>query len=126
MLRPRKAVLAIGLFGILLSQMAMAAEYKPGEVIVKYKDGAIRTRSEMNTLYDSIRVDHVRHYNGLIKGFDHLILDEGVDVQKAIEDLRKDEKVDYAQPNYILRALPIEEDRMIQPAIDFARRGVPC
>lgn len=121
--QPRKCFVIVLTF--LLSQFAVASEYKPGEVIVKYKDEAFRSRSEMNTLYDSVGVENVRHYNGLIKGFEHLILDDGVDVEKAIESLSKDSKVDYAQPNYILYALPVREG-WGDDSNQLVGRGVPC
>ncbi len=105
MFRPRKAVL---LFSVLAaSHLASGAEFKPGEVIVKYKEGILRARSDVNSLYTSVGVKTVRRYFGLMHGYEHLILEENVDVQNALDALRRDSTVSYAQPNYILHALPI-------------------
>lgn len=125
MFRPRKASLFILAFTA-ASTAAYAAEYKPGEVIVKYKDGIVRTRSSMSALYNSVGVDDVHHYSGILRGFEHLVLGENVKVEDAIAELRKSRSVEYAQPNYILRALPIRENNLVRTNDDDERGGVPC
>lgn len=105
MLTPRKAVYLSTILA--LSQVALASEYKPGEVIVKYKDGVFRTRTTMSALYSSAGVKKVRRYSSVMRGLEHLILQDQVKVEDAIAQLRKDDTVEYAQPNYILRIFPI-------------------
>ena len=52
----RKALLVLV---SLVCGIANAAEYKAGEIIVKYKDSVLRTRTEMNDLYESAGVQSV-------------------------------------------------------------------
>src|SRR5215213_4624591 len=56
---------------------AGAADYVPGEVIVRYADGGAATR---------------------------LAVEDGKSVDEAVSELRSDPKVDYAVPNYVARA----------------------
>lgn len=107
-LRPGKAIIPIAMLG--LSFSAVAAEYKAGEIIVKYKSGIMRSRVGMNALYDSVGTKNVRHYSGSMTGFDHLILDSKADVKKVITQLQLNPYVEYAQPNYILHALPVFDE----------------
>ncbi|NDD91460.1 hypothetical protein EBZ37_05185 [bacterium] len=86
-----------------------ASEFKPGEVIVKYREGVVRPRQTMNTLYQSAGVRAVRHFKGSMKGFEHIILNENVKVQDAISEFEKNPMVEYAQPNYIIRISPLEQ-----------------
>jgi subtilisin family serine protease len=121
MLRPRKASLLF--LALAAAPAAFAAEYKPGEVIVQYKEG-IRPRVIMNALYDSLGVTNVQHYNGMMKGFEHLYFDEDVKVEDVIAELKKNSAVAYAQPNYILHALPITTHQ--GESARMRRQGVPC
>src|SRR5690349_16621192 len=99
MLRPRKAVLLV--LTLMMSNLGFGAEFRPGEVIVKYKSGRIRARSEVNALYNSIGVKAVHHYSGSMSGFEHLVLDESVKIEDAINALERNNSVEYVQPNYI-------------------------
>ncbi len=72
MLRPRKAVLS--LLALTVSAVAMGADFKPGEVIVKYKPEVFRVRSEMNELYDTLGVQSIQRFKGMMGGYEHLIL----------------------------------------------------
>lgn len=122
MLRPRKGVFVI--LALAASTVTFASEFKPGEILVRYKDGVVRTRSNVNSLYNSIGVKNVGHYSGSMNGFELLTLDENADVKGAIDNLKKDSSVAYAQPNYILHALPI---RTYQRALAVKpSAGTPC
>ncbi|HLD99110.1 MAG TPA: S8 family serine peptidase [Bdellovibrionota bacterium] len=105
---------------------ANASEYKSGEVIVKYKDGAIRARSVMNMMYNDLGVKSVRR-SGFPKGFEHLILKDTVKVEDAIAELQRNGLVEYAQPNYILSIYPTStlEDPPI-PGFPGGGGGIPC
>ncbi len=92
------------------SSGAFASEFKPGEVIVKYKEGRLRTRSEVNNLYTSVGVKRVLHYSGMMTGFEHLILEGDVSVENAIIQLKKNSSIAYVQPNYILHVYPVSGD----------------
>ena len=103
---PRKAMLLT--LALASNAMASGAEYRPHEVIVKYKEGALRYRQQVNALYDESGVADVHHFVGLMAGFEKLTLKENVKVEDAVAALRKSETVEYAQPNYILHTLPIQ------------------
>ena len=47
--------------------------YKEGEVIVKFKDGAVRSMNQMVGLYQRVSVEQVKHFGGPFKNFEHLI-----------------------------------------------------
>ncbi|MEO5969533.1 MAG: S8 family peptidase [Bdellovibrionia bacterium] len=126
MLRPRKAVLLI--LTLMVGNSVFGGEYRPGEVIVKYKNGVVRARSEVNALYDSIGVKSVHYYSGSMSGFEHLVLDDSAKVEDAMEVLAGSNSVEYVQPNYILHALPIQlvnADRSDEEGIVKAQ-GTPC
>lgn len=99
---------AVGV-GILVSTQvsAQAADFKSGELIVKYKSQAPRTRILMNSMYQAVGVKQVRHYTGLMKNMEHLILNDDVKMEDAIAQLRQNETVEYVQPNYMLHILPV-------------------
>jgi subtilisin family serine protease len=95
---------------LLLSLMFLAnlanASYQPGEVLVKYKSSAVRTRSEMNLIYQGLGVRDVKRFGGIMKGFEKLTFDPSVNVELMVKKLSAQDIVAYAQPNYILRLLP--------------------
>src|SRR5262245_14231543 len=72
-----------------ISFAAGNGEYQPGEVIVKYKEQAIRTRSLMNQIYDAAGVRKIRRFSGLMRGVEHLVLSENVKVEDAIAELQR-------------------------------------
>ena len=126
MLRPRKAVLLI--LTLMAGNSVFGAEFKPAEIIVKYKNGVMRARSEVNALYDSIGVQSVHHYSGSMAGFEHLVLDESAKIDDALNVLAASNSVEYAQPNYILRALPVQlvnADRFNDEDVAHTQ-GTPC
>lgn len=98
--------------------------YHDGEVIVKYKDGVFRTRAVMDSIYNSMAVVEVQHFSGAFKNFEHLMFDtRAITVEEAVEQLQRDPAVEYAQPNYIMYALPVQEE-MVDVA--DAQAGEPC
>src|SRR4051812_20644171 len=107
MFRPRKAVFTV--LAIATANVAFGADFQPGEVIVKYRDGTFRARTEMQSIYSTVGVKKVRRYSNVMNGIEHLILQDNVRVEDAISKLSKNNMVAYAQPNYILRALPVAE-----------------
>jgi len=94
------------------------SDFKQGEVIVKYRDGVVRPRESMNLLYEKAGVRAVRHFKGMMKGLEHVILEENVKVQDAIAEFERNSMVEYAQPNYIIRISPQE----LKPS----EGGIPC
>jgi len=105
MLRPRKAsLLVLTAFAV---PAAFAAEYKPGEVIVKYKEGIFRSRTAMNALYDSVNASDIQRFEGIMTGYERLVIGDKLNVKDAVAELNKNPAIEYAQPNYILRAYPM-------------------
>lgn len=98
------------------------SEYRPNEIIVKYKTGMKRSRFTMESLYESANVVQVKRFKGQMRQFEQLILQEGTDVQNMVEELQKNPNVEYAQPNYILRALPVTKVAAAKPSDG----GMPC
>src|SRR4051812_46211351 len=84
---------------VMLATSAFAADFRAGEVIVKFKDGAFQTRKAMEALYDAAGVKSVKRFPKSAPGLEHLTLDSGVKVQDAIAALEKSDVVEYAQPN---------------------------
>ncbi len=79
--------------------------YKEGEVIVKFRDGAVRSFAAMDTLYKRVNVVDVKRFSGEFRNFEHLIFDTThLSVEQAVADLQRDPTVEYAQPNYMLYA----------------------
>ena len=84
--------------------------YRDGEVIVKYKDGVKRTRAQMLDLYDRIGVVEVKRFTGVSKNFEQLLFSTKSRVEEVIADLERDSAVEYAQPNYMIYALPLDAE----------------
>src|SRR6185437_7390931 len=78
---------------------AFGSDYRPGEIIVKYKPNSVRTRLGMNSLYMAAGVMKVRRFAGV----EHLFLADDIKVEDAIATLKKNPDVEYAEPNYIVR-----------------------
>ncbi|OFZ18790.1 MAG: hypothetical protein A2X94_06225 [Bdellovibrionales bacterium GWB1_55_8] len=114
MSRTRKVLLLVS---ALLAANLANADYRSGEVIVKYREGALRTRTTMNAIYDNVGARKIRRYAGLMKGFEHITLRDGIKVQDAIAELQRSGIVEYAQPNYMLYALPV---------MNPSEGGIPC
>lgn len=91
-------VLCVIMFGLSAFGIASAAEYVPGELLVKYKDSR---GSAMNILHHNIGSAKKRDFNKI--RVHHLKLPDDVSVEEAIEYYRNDPDVEYAEPNYIVR-----------------------
>lgn len=81
------------------------AAYREGEVIVKFRDGALRSMNQMASLYQRLDVVAVKRFGGPFKNFEHLLFNTShLTVEQAVADLQRDPNVEYAQPNYMLYA----------------------
>lgn len=90
--------------------------YREGEVIVKYKDGVVRTRNEMASLYQRISVKNIKRFSGHFKNFEQLAFDSShLTVEQAVADLNRDPSVEYAQPNYMIYAFA---DQQVKPTAE--------
>ncbi len=123
MLKSGKKILLVLLMST--SSVASASQYKQGEVLVKYKDGVLRTRSTMDLLYQSVGVKKVRRYSKLLKSLEQLTLGDGTSVENAIQQLRNDSTVEYVQPNYLLYTLPVQEGSRALARVSGDER-IPC
>ena len=121
-MRSFKFVQAVVLCFAFATGVANAAEYKQGEILVKYKDSAVRTHETMNSLYSNVGVSSVRRYTGVMQGFEQLLLNDNIKVEDAIAEAMRSGDVEYAQPNFIMRALPIKEAKVM----DAPTGGIPC
>lgn len=82
-------------------------KYKPNELIVKYRDDIYREHASIASIYSIAKAAEVKGFRGQIKKFERLILSEGSDLRRTMETLRQHPAVEYVQPNYIIRALPV-------------------
>lgn len=122
-----KAVLQLSaVLALFVSFASWATEssYRPGQVLVRYRSGIIRNRSTMETLYKSVGVLRIKRFRGLMSGTEQLYLAPGASVESAVELINSDPNVEYAQPNYILKALPVQENT--DQSIAAAPRDIPC
>ncbi len=128
----RSMIRSVGIKTILLLSIVAPAtfaavqttsNYKADEVIVKYKDGVRRNRMAMESIYDTAGVVQVKRFLGGTRQIEQLVLEKGTDVKAVVADLEKNPAVEYAQPNYILKALPIKTASATQPS---ATGGMPC
>jgi subtilisin family serine protease len=112
---------------------AWGSEFRPNEVLVKYKEGVRRDRLTMEGIYDAANVVKVKRLRGGLRQFEQLVLASGTDVRDAIARLEKNPQVEYAQPNFILKAMPVVEGQNSAgvgrraPTPNFASKdGIPC
>jgi subtilisin family serine protease len=107
------------LVAVLFSSQAMAMKmvnvngemrpaYKEGEVIVKYKNNAMRDLRSMEDMYRRIDVISVQRFNGVTsQGMEQLTFNTASNsVEQVVADLERDPNVEYAQPNYMIYAFP--------------------
>jgi subtilisin family serine protease len=85
-------------------------EYRPGEVIVKYKEGVTRSRVGMQTMYSQLGVQSVRRLGKMLPGMEHLTFDPSISVEETIRNLESTGVVEYAEPNYVFTVSPVTFD----------------
>ena len=74
------------------------ADYKEGELLVKFKSGVATSASLKmhNALGASVKGKF-----SIVPNLEHVVLPEGVSIKDAIEQYMADPAVEYAEPNYI-------------------------
>lgn len=94
----------ISAFAFLQSSDVSAAEYVPGEVIVKLrgKAGSLGSSAFMGKMSTEGKMKLKSSWKGL--NMHHFSLKQGESVESIIAELKNDPDVEYAEPNYILRA----------------------
>jgi subtilisin family serine protease len=84
----------------------VSAKYVPGEVLVKFKSGASIT--SMNKLHSVLGAGKIRDLRHL--GIHQMKLPEDVTVEEAVQVYRSDPSVEFAEPNYIVKAAAAPND----------------
>lgn len=106
-----------------MATASYAAEYRAGELIVKYKDGSFRSRLMMNDLYTAAGVKNVKRMRGIMQGFEQVTLQDNVKMEDAMAEFTRSGAVEYVQPNYILRIYPTQNFNAVAAAPNAAP---PC
>ena len=89
------------------AQPTAGAAYKPGELIIKYKDGAGTSASaDLHRRHGSQRINEFKAY-----GLEHVKVKAGQSLQEAITAFEADPSVAYAEPNYIVHNMVVPYDR---------------
>lgn len=86
--------------------VGQTAEYKPGEILVKFKSGT--TELEQQSIHKEIGSTRIKEFKNL--RIDHIKIKSGLDIETAIARYQKQTKVEYAEPNYLLRAGKLPND----------------
>lgn len=80
--------------------------YKEGEIIVKFKTGV--REGQRYSIHNMVGAASVRKIG--IEGFEKVKLSPGVSVQQAIQTYQANPDVEYAEPNYIVKAALVPND----------------
>jgi len=88
------------------------AEYVPGEVLVKFKEGT--SQGKAAAIMNSMGNSGVKTLFTLKGGSNSLLkkvkLKQGIKVVEAVAQYKADPDVEYAEPNYIYRAMAVPDD----------------
>ena len=93
---------------VITGSSAAPAQYKPGELIIKFRDGASSA-----TMATARRGRGAQGMKALTAGrhrVHHLTLEKGVTVEEAVTQYRQDPAVEYAEPNYVYQLAGIPND----------------
>ncbi len=89
---------------VTVPSVMMAQEYVPGEVIIKLKGSGktMKAQAFIGKAVSEKAMTLKGSYSGL--NMHHFKLGDGQDLEATLRDLRNDPDVEYAEPNYILKA----------------------
>ena len=79
----------------------------PGQVLVRFKTDM--SQQAVDRALKSVKVKKVKSFKS-VKNLHHVILAEGVSVQKAIKTYKKHAEILYAEPNFVVQALAAPND----------------
>lgn len=107
----RAALISMGLSGILgFSSLVFAQTYVPGEVLVKIKGKA--SIQNVGPIAKLRVASKLAEAEGMMAGnLHHLALKSGHDMAQVLSELREDPNVEYAEPNYYLGKLSVDQDK---------------
>ena len=84
------------------------AEYVPGEVLVKFRDGA--SNATVAAAHTAAGGETIKSFMAGTNKIHHLKLGKDINVEDALAKYRQSPAVDYAEPNYIYRLTSIPND----------------
>jgi subtilisin family serine protease len=90
----------------IISQMENG-RYRDGELLVKFKSGVLNTSSLK--LHQTIRASVAKSFR-IVPNLDLVKLPKGLSVKDAVMQYMSDPNVEYAEPNYIIRASSVPND----------------
>ena len=87
---------------------AAPARYRPGEVIVKFRDGA--SAATIAAAHSEMGAHTMKSFSAGTHRLHHLKLGKGVAVEDAVTKYRQHPAVEYAEPNYVYQLAGIPND----------------
>ena len=102
--RPNKGLTTIS------DNIVELAEYVPGEVLVKFLDGA--SNATVATANTAAGGETIKSFMAGTSKIHHLKLGRGVNVEDALAKYRQSPAVDYAEPNYLYQLSTIPNDTL--------------
>ncbi len=109
----------IAAFVFLTSSFSFAAEYVPGEVIIKLrgKMNSFQSTAFMGKASAEGKMKLKASYKGL--NLHHFALKKGESVESAIAEAQKDPSVQFAEPNFVIRlSQPAEENKEMPMSLE--------
>lgn len=94
---------------------AQAADYKPGELIVRFKEGQTVSAQAVKSLYQSVGVQEVQTFSPLMGRLQTVKLKPGVDTISALQAFQRNPAVAKAQLNYTLW-IPEKSEKFVRTA----------
>jgi len=79
-----------------------AAEYVPGEILVKFRDTSPSRATSINSIHSYVGSFKKKAFSKL--KIHHMQLPHGLSVEEAVQLYQQDPNVEYAEPNYIVHA----------------------
>jgi subtilisin family serine protease len=93
--------------------------YKEGEIIVKFKPG-VREKQKYSA-HNAVSAKLIKEIG--YEGFERVRLPRGISVEAAIRAYRENPDIEYAEPNYIVRAAAIPDDKRFNEQWDLLNTG---
>ncbi|ABB31432.1 peptidase S8 and S53 subtilisin kexin sedolisin [Geobacter metallireducens RCH3] len=108
--------------GMMTASAAGTAPYKEGELIVKYREGVSEEgKAEGHRRHGSERKKEFRDLN-----MEQVKIRPGLGVENAVKEFEADDDVEYAEPNYLLKASKIPTDPKFYSTWGMAKINAPA
>jgi subtilisin family serine protease len=102
----KKCIFLTAVFALLSASSLLAADYREGEVIVKFRKNSLP--DERNSFYKKAGI--TKRVKALRKNTELLSLPDGRGVMDAVKLYGKEPLVEYAEPNYLIKKAAIPDD----------------